>query len=52
MRKYKFAILGLGYVGLSFALEFGKKYEVLKCVINTEMVKELKDGINRTQEAY
>jgi UDP-N-acetyl-D-galactosamine dehydrogenase len=47
----KIAIIGLGYVGLPLAIEFGKKYEVLGFDINVERVKELSDGIDRTQEA-
>lgn len=47
----KIAVIGLGYVGLPLALEFGKKYEVLGFDINCERVKELSDGIDKTQEA-
>jgi UDP-N-acetyl-D-galactosamine dehydrogenase len=47
----KIAIIGLGYVGLPLAIEFGKKYEVLGFDINKERVKELSEGNDRTQEA-
>lgn len=47
----KIAIIGLGYVGLPLAIEFGKKYEVLGFDINKERVKELSNGYDRTQEA-
>lgn len=47
----KIAIIGLGYVGLPLAIEFGKKYEVLGFDINEERVKELSNGFDRTQEA-
>lgn len=47
----KIAILGLGYVGLPLAIEFGKKYKVLGFDINTTRVEELKNGSDRTQEA-
>lgn len=47
----KIAIIGLGYVGLPLAIEFGKKYEVLGFDINSERVKELQRGKDRTQEA-
>lgn len=47
----RIAIIGLGYVGLPLALEFGKKYIVLGFDINTERVKELSEGVDRTQEA-
>ena len=47
----KIAIIGLGYVGLPLAIEFGKKYDVLGFDINAERVKELQEGKDRTQEA-
>ncbi len=46
----KIGIIGLGYVGLPLAVEFGKKYEVVGFDINTERIKELKQGIDRTLE--
>ena len=45
------AIIGLGYVGLPLAIEFGKKYKVLGFDINPERVGELSRGEDRTQEA-
>lgn len=45
------AIIGLGYVGLPLAIEFGKKYNVLGFDINLARVQELSDGKDRTQEA-
>lgn len=47
----KIAIVGLGYVGLPLAIEFGKKYDVLGFDIDSERVKELQSGNDRTQEA-
>ena len=47
----KIAIIGLGYVGLPLAIEFGKKYDVLGFDINADRVNELKLGKDRTQEA-
>lgn len=47
----KIAIIGLGYVGLPLAIEFGKKYQVLGFDINADRVKELKQGEDHTQEA-
>jgi UDP-N-acetyl-D-glucosamine/UDP-N-acetyl-D-galactosamine dehydrogenase len=47
----KIAIIGLGYVGLPLAIEFGKKYNVLGFDINTERVQELNEGRDRTLEA-
>lgn len=47
----RIAIIGLGYVGLPLAIEFGKKYDVLGFDINVERVNELQAGKDRTQEA-
>lgn len=47
----RIAVIGLGYVGLPLAIEFGKKYDVLGFDIDTERVKELSQGKDRTQEA-
>ena len=46
----KIAIIGLGYVGLPLAVEFGKKYSVLGFDINQTRVNELMSGYDRTQE--
>ena len=51
LKKSKIAIIGLGYVGLPLAIEFGKKYNVLGFDINASRVDELKKGVDRTQEA-
>lgn len=48
---YKIAIIGLGYVGLPLAIEFGKKYKVLGFDINQARIEELKFGKDRTNEA-
>jgi len=47
----KIALIGLGYVGLPLAIEFGKKYDVLGFDINPDRVEELSAGKDRTQEA-
>ena len=47
----KIAIIGLGYVGLPLAIEFGKKYKVLGFDINQTRIEELKSGRDRTNEA-
>lgn len=44
------AIVGLGYVGLPLAVEFGKKYPVIGFDINEARIKELKSGTDRTLE--
>ena len=46
----KIAIIGLGYVGLPLAVEFGKKYSVLGFDINQTRIDELTSGFDRTQE--
>ena len=47
----KIAIIGLGYVGLPLAIEFGKKYAVVGFDINRERIEELSRGEDRTKEA-
>ena len=47
----KIAIIGLGYVGLPLAVEFGKKYQVLGFDIDTNRIDELQKGIDRTLES-
>jgi UDP-N-acetyl-D-galactosamine dehydrogenase len=51
MNEKKIAIIGLGYVGLPLAVEFGYKYTVLGFDINSRRVAELKRGEDRTLEA-
>lgn len=46
----KLAVIGLGYVGLPLAVEFGKKRPVIGFDINTRRVRELIDGRDRTLE--
>ena len=48
---YKIAVIGLGYVGLPLAIEFGKKYKVLGFDINKARVDELCQGRDHTMEA-
>ena len=51
LEKAKIAIIGLGYVGLPLAIEFGKKYAVVGFDINRERIDELSRGEDRTKEA-
>lgn len=51
LENSKIAIIGLGYVGLPLAIEFGKKYKVLGFDINQSRIEELKSGKDRTNEA-
>mgnify|MGYP000156223976 FL=1 len=46
----KIGIIGLGYVGLPLAVEFGKKYPVLGFDINQKRVDELEAGHDATLE--
>ena len=43
--NYKIAVVGLGYVGLPLAVEFGKKYRTLGFDINPLRIKELKAAL-------
>lgn len=47
----KIAIVGLGYVGLPLAIEFGKKTQTVGFDINKERISELLKGFDRTLEA-
>jgi len=46
----KISVVGLGYVGLPVAVEFGKNQEVIGFDINQTRINELKQGIERTNE--
>jgi UDP-N-acetyl-D-galactosamine dehydrogenase len=46
----KLAIIGLGYVGLPLAVEFGKKRQVVGFDINQKRIDELKSGNDFTLE--
>ncbi|AAZ24711.1 Vi polysaccharide biosynthesis UDP-N-acetylglucosamine C-6 dehydrogenase TviB [Colwellia psychrerythraea] len=50
LKNVKLGIIGLGYVGLPLAVEFGKKYPTLGFDINTKRVGELKQGHDFTLE--
>jgi UDP-N-acetyl-D-galactosamine dehydrogenase len=50
MTQNKIAIIGLGYVGLPLAVEFGKKQHVIGFDINENRIKELNEGYDRTLE--
>ncbi len=51
MQNFKIAVIGLGYVGLPLAIEFGKKYKVMGYDINRQRVEELQSGVDHTLEA-
>jgi UDP-N-acetyl-D-galactosamine dehydrogenase len=46
----KLAVVGLGYVGLPLAVEFGKKFPLIGFDINISRIEELKKGIDKTLE--
>ena len=50
MDQKKIAIIGLGYVGLPLAVEFGKIRPTVGFDINKQRIKELHDGHDRTLE--
>ena len=50
LNNIRIGIVGLGYVGLPLAVEFGKKYDTVGLDINTKRVKELQDGTDNTLE--
>jgi UDP-N-acetyl-D-glucosamine/UDP-N-acetyl-D-galactosamine dehydrogenase len=50
MNKKKLALIGLGYVGLPLAIEFGKKRVVIGFDVNQSRINDLKNGIDSTLE--
>ena len=50
MKNIKIGIVGLGYVGLPLAVEFGKKYFVVGFDINEKRVSDLKNNNDNTLE--
>lgn len=50
LENLKIGIIGLGYVGLPLAVEFGKHYQTIGFDINQKRVGELKSGIDLTLE--
>lgn len=46
----RIGIIGLGYVGLPLAVEFGKVTDTVGFDINKERIEELKKGVDRTLE--
>mgnify|MGYP001251396239 CR=1 FL=1 len=49
--KVKVSIIGLGYVGLPLAVEFGKKFDTLGFDIKSARIDELRRGVDNTLEA-
>ena len=50
LSEIKIAVIGLGYVGLPLAIEFGKTRPVIGFDIDPRRVNELREGRDRTLE--
>ena len=50
IQEKKIAIIGLGYVGLPLAVEFGQKYRTVGYDINKKRVSDLRKGLDDTLE--
>lgn len=50
LQDTKLAIIGLGYVGLPLAVEFGKHYDTVGFDINQRRIDELGNGVDHTLE--
>lgn len=48
--KLQIAIIGMGYVGLPLAIEFGKKFDVIGFDVKKERLEKLRAGIDVTCE--
>lgn len=48
--EVRLAVVGLGYVGLPLAVEFGKKRSVLGFDINARRISQLQQGVDHTLE--
>ncbi|GLP96029.1 Vi polysaccharide biosynthesis UDP-N-acetylglucosamine C-6 dehydrogenase TviB [Paraferrimonas sedimenticola] len=50
LHEVRIAVLGLGYVGLPLAVEFGKRYPTIGFDVNPVRVDELTQGLDNTRE--
>src|SRR5579871_580709 len=50
LRKCRIAVVGLGYVGLPLAVEFGKRFETIGFDVKPERVAQLRAGRDTTLE--
>jgi UDP-N-acetyl-D-galactosamine dehydrogenase len=50
LQKKKIAVIGLGYVGLPLAVEFGKYFNTIGFDINEIRVNELQNSVDKTME--
>ena len=49
-RKPKISVIGLGYVGLPLAVEFGKKFDTVGFDINKNRIEDLSKNLDVTLE--
>jgi UDP-N-acetyl-D-glucosamine/UDP-N-acetyl-D-galactosamine dehydrogenase len=52
LRNLKVGVVGLGYVGLPLAVEFGKRFQTVGFDIKQDRVDELRRGVDSTLEVY
>ncbi len=50
LKDAKIAVIGLGYVGLPLAVEFGKQFVTVGFDVNANRIKALRDGVDATRE--
>lgn len=50
IQPHKIAVVGLGYVGLPLAVEFGKKYPTIGYDVDVKRISQLMGGFDRTNE--
>lgn len=50
IKDVKIGMVGLGYVGLPLAIEFGKKMQTVGLDINPQRIQELIEGVDRSLE--
>ena len=50
LRKCRIGVVGLGYVGLPLAVEFGKHFETIGFDVNPQRVAQLRKGRDSTLE--
>jgi UDP-N-acetyl-D-galactosamine dehydrogenase len=50
LKDMTIAVVGLGYVGLPLAVEFGKKFDTIGFDINSNRINELSSGVDHTLE--
>ena len=52
IRKCRIGIVGLGYVGLPLAVEFGKHYDTIGFDVKAERIAQLRRGRDATLERH